>query len=180
MLHPCFSTLHILSHACGIALDSGDFRCVTRLIKDSFLAHFTGHRHLPGTAIVVDTLMGLSADHQFLSDKKEMLRALEEKLEHNTNTGNESEVLRSEERGINDRMDTLLEKLETKVIGDDVFKRRYAKLEKGSAKEYWYQPWLNLPFRCWYFFLSLRSCCTVPPHLLIDVGWPMCRSSEIR
>lgn len=89
---------------------------------------------LPGEALegfVIQTLMDLCKNHEFLTDKKKMLQALEKEVkEKQKNKGSNISRLKKEESNLQNRIETLLEKLETKIIDDETFTKRH-----GSLKE---------------------------------------------
>lgn len=73
---------------------------------------------------IVKTLTKLSDDRPFLQDKEEMLAIMKEEMKPHKGKGN-LERLKREEREIDARIETLLQKLESGLIDDSDFKRRY-------------------------------------------------------
>jgi len=87
---------------------------------------------IPGHSLdnfVIETLKNLSHDCQFLADKRKMLAAMKKKA-NTRRRGKDSDLsrLRTEEAKTEARIDTLLEKLETRVIDDTTFKQRHQEL----------------------------------------------------
>ncbi|MEW6664101.1 MAG: recombinase family protein [Thermodesulfobacteriota bacterium] len=84
---------------------------------------------------VVKTLMDLSKDRHFLNDREEMLTTLREEA-GKAASGRSDELARleAEERQIQAKLDTLLEKLESGLIADDDFTRRYEPLKARLAE----------------------------------------------
>ena len=82
---------------------------------------------------VVQTLADLSKDTVFLQDKEKMLAMLREEAQPQKRT-EELEKLKRMEKDLDSRMETLLEKLESGLIDDLDFKKRYDKI-KARLKE---------------------------------------------
>ena len=84
---------------------------------------------VPGGIIektITDTLLALSKNERFLSDKKLMLEALREQATPpRRNLGQQRNKLTENEKRLVEIRATLLEKLERKVIGDSVFVERF-------------------------------------------------------
>lgn len=86
-------------------------------------------RQLEG--FVVQTLIELSKDRSFLSDRRRMLKALSEEAEAepgHSKTVEELERLRSAERDMSSRTEVLLDSLETGLIERETFRERYSRL----------------------------------------------------
>ncbi len=83
---------------------------------------------------VVKTIMELSENTVFLNDKEKMISTLKEECE-NVLSGRNDELdrLTSEERKLQARLDTLLDKLENGLIEDGDFEGRYQKLKGELA-----------------------------------------------
>jgi len=81
---------------------------------------------------IVEQLNELSKNTTFLSDKKKMLKILKSKTD---NKGFDVEIQRidKEYKNLNDRKDTLLEKLERKLISDEDFQSRYERINNDMA-----------------------------------------------
>ncbi|MFH0932762.1 MAG: recombinase family protein [Nitrospirota bacterium] len=77
---------------------------------------------------VVQTLNDLSKDKPFLQDKEKMLAFLREEAKPKKRKEN-LERLRRNEKDLEARLETLLEKLESGLIDDLDFKRRYEKIK---------------------------------------------------
>lgn len=79
---------------------------------------------------VVETLMNLSKDTQFLSDKEKMLALLKEKV---GSGGGKAELAKLEghERDLKVRLDRLMDSLETGMIEEADFTPRYRKIKEG-------------------------------------------------
>lgn len=92
---------------------------------------------VPGREIedyVVNELMRLSEDVTFLNDREKMLSALRKEAEHVLKGKDERlQSLKAEERKLQARLDTLLEKLENGLIEDSDFERRYRQIKPEIA-----------------------------------------------
>jgi site-specific DNA recombinase len=88
----------------------------------------------PLEEFVVQTLMDLSKDRNFLNDKEKMLTTLREECEGaSTRRGAEIEKLIAEEKQLQSKLDTLLAKLEDGLIDDEDFSQRYHKIKQTLA-----------------------------------------------
>lgn len=80
--------------------------------------------------IVVDSILELSENVDFLSDKERLLRQMREAADsENQRTEAERKQLAKRERELRGRRDVLLDKLETGLIDDEVFKERFASVK---------------------------------------------------
>ncbi|MBU0713848.1 MAG: recombinase family protein [Verrucomicrobia bacterium] len=125
-------------YKCNRHLSMGNKACAGLVLNGRDLEDF-----------VVNALKGLEKNTKFLSDKKEMLEVL--KLKTKTlkqDKGDDIKRIRQEQANLQARLDTLLDKLETRVIDDDTFRQRHealkrkieenkmAELEAGSKAEH--------------------------------------------
>ena len=93
---------------------------------------------LPGDAVeaeIVSHLTALSTDKHFLQDKAKLIQKYEAYKRTKTDDSvDEMKRLAAEQKDIQKRMDTLLDKLETNTIPDEVFKPRFDALQKRFEK----------------------------------------------
>jgi site-specific DNA recombinase len=82
---------------------------------------------------VIQTLANLSKDKPFLQDKEKMLSALREEVEPLAKRQN-LEALRKTEKELENRIETLVEKLEAGLIDDIDFRKRYEKLKSQLSE----------------------------------------------
>ena len=75
---------------------------------------------------VINTLMELSKNVTFLNDKEKMLKTLKEECNNTISEKNEElDILMTEEKNLQSKLDNLLDKLEDNLIDDMDFKKRY-------------------------------------------------------
>jgi site-specific DNA recombinase len=104
-------------YKCVNKQQKGELACIGQSIPAEKLEGF-----------IIDTLMNLSKDQTFLSDKQKMIEILKGNV---TDTKAEAEIdrIESEIASLRTRVDTILQKLEQGLIDDDDFKVRYRDLK---------------------------------------------------
>ncbi len=102
----------------------GYYKCHNFSSKGSSVCTGTTVRQKDLEGFVVRTLTELSEDTPFLQDKEKMLSVMREEMKPHKGKEN-LELLKREERELDGRIETLLGKLESGLIEDSDFKRRY-------------------------------------------------------
>jgi len=81
---------------------------------------------------ITDQLINLSANKIFLSDKKKMLEVLRARVD-NDEDDSEGKRLDQEYSELTKRLDTLLDKMERRLISDEDFQPRYEKVKNDMG-----------------------------------------------
>ena len=108
------------------------YKCYSKLQKGNMACQGLSLPAGELEGFIIKHLKELSKNTIFLSDKKKMLEILESKTDNN---GFDVEIQRidKEYKNLNDRKDTLLEKLERRLISDDDFQSRYERINNDMT-----------------------------------------------
>ena len=108
------------------------YKCYSRLQKGEMACTGLSLRANELEEFITDQLINLSANKIFLSDKKKMLEVLSARVD-NDEDDSEGKCLDQEYSELNKRLDTLLDKMERRLISDEDFQPRYEKIKNDMG-----------------------------------------------
>jgi site-specific DNA recombinase len=108
------------------------YKCYSRLQKGEMACTGLSLRANELEEFITDQLINLSANKIFLSDKKKMLEVLRARVD-NDEDDSEGKRLDQEYSELTKRLDTLLDKMERRLISDEDFQPRYEKIKNDMG-----------------------------------------------
>ena len=85
-----------------------------------------------GVNIVVDSILKISENRTFLTEKEKLLKELKQSIKpENKDIENERKLILKQEKELVSRRDTLLEKLEKQILDDETFAERFSKIKQA-------------------------------------------------
>ncbi len=108
------------------------YKCYSRLQKGEMACTGLSLRANELEEFITDQLINLSANKIFLSDKKKMLEVLSARVD-NDEDDSEGKRLDQEYSELTKRLDTLLDKMERRLISDEDFQPRYEKIKNDMG-----------------------------------------------